>query len=50
MNGMLQSFYINIYALLDPGPTFLFVTPSVARNFHIFPDILIEPFSLTPGR
>ena len=44
--GMLQVFYVNAYAFLDPGATFSFVTPLVSRKFDVLPDILIEPFSV----
>ena len=44
--GMLQVFCINVYSLLDPGSTLSFVTPLVATKFYIFPDVLIEHFSV----
>ena len=44
---MLQVFSINIYALLDPGVTFSFVTPLEATKFDVLPDVLVEPFSVS---
>ena len=44
--GMLQVLSINVYRLLDQGATLCFVTPLVARKFDVFPDILIELFSV----
>ena len=40
---ILQVVSIEVYALLDPGPILSSDTPSVARKFDIFPDILNEP-------
>ena len=40
VTNMLQCFSINIYALLNPGATLLFITLLVARKLDIFPDIL----------
>ena len=47
VTGILQVLYINVYALLYPGATLLFVTPLVARKFKVLPDVLMEPFSVT---
>ena len=47
VTGMLQVFWIDVYALDDPGDTLSFVTPLIARKFNIFPDILNEPFIVT---
>ena len=44
---MLRVFSIDVYALLDTGATFSFVTPLIARKFDILPDILNEPFMVT---
>ena len=41
---MLKFFSLNVYALLYPGPTLSFITPLVAKEFDILPDILHEPF------
>jgi len=43
---MLQVFSINVYALLDRGGTFSFVTPLMAMKFYMLPDVLDEPFSI----
>ncbi|XP_070017470.1 uncharacterized protein [Nicotiana sylvestris] len=37
----------DIYALIDPGSTFSYVTPFVAMEFGIEPDQLHEPFSVS---
>ncbi|XP_049381232.1 uncharacterized protein LOC125845741 [Solanum stenotomum] len=37
VTGVLQVFTINVYALLDPGATLSFVTPSVAMKFDVLP-------------
>ncbi|WMV37431.1 hypothetical protein MTR67_030816 [Solanum verrucosum] len=44
---MLKVFHLDFYALLDPGDTLSFVMPYVAMRFDIFPDVLIEPFSIS---
>ena len=44
---MLKVFFIDVYALLDPGATLSFVTPLVAKKFEILPDILNEPFMMS---
>ena len=44
VTGMQKVFYLDVYALLYPGATLSFVTPLVAKNFDILPDILHEPF------
>ena len=41
---MLQVFYVNVYALLDPGASLYFVIPLVARKFDVLPDVLVKPF------
>ena len=33
-----------MYALLDPGATFSFVTPLIDKKFDVLPDILHEHF------
>ena len=43
VTGMLKVFYIDLYALLDPGATLSFVTPLVAKKIDILPNILHEP-------
>ncbi|XP_049394710.1 uncharacterized protein LOC125858999 [Solanum stenotomum] len=47
VNGMLQVFSIDVYALLDPGATLSFVTSFVAMKFEILPNVLEEPFSVS---
>ena len=44
VSDILQVFSLNAYALVDSGATLSFVTPLVARNFDILPDILNKPF------
>ena len=44
VTGMLKVFSPDVYSLLDPGATLSFVTPLVAKNFDILPDILHESF------
>ena len=44
VTDVLQVFSLNAYALLDLGATLSFVTPLVARNFYILPDILNKTF------
>ena len=47
MTGMLKIFTLDVYALLDLGATFSFVTPLVAKKFYVLPDILHEPFQVS---
>ena len=47
VTGMLQFFYLDVYALLDLGAILSFVTPLIDRKFVILPDILNEPFIIT---
>ena len=47
VTDMLKVFSIDVYALLDPGATFSFVTPLVAKKFDILPDILHEHFMVS---
>ena len=44
---MLKVFSLDIYALIDPGPTSLFVTPLVAKKIDILPDIFYETFMVS---
>ncbi|XP_070017152.1 uncharacterized protein [Nicotiana sylvestris] len=37
----------DVYALIDPGSTFSYITPFVAMEFGIEPDQLHEPFSVS---
>ena len=43
---MLQVFTVNVYVFYDPGTTFSFATPLVARKFDLLLDLHIEPFSV----
>ncbi|KAH0678989.1 hypothetical protein KY284_020074 [Solanum tuberosum] len=47
VNGMIQVFNFNFYALLDPGASLSFVTPYVAMNFNVLPEQLSEPFRVS---
>ncbi|XP_049388796.1 uncharacterized protein LOC125853135 [Solanum stenotomum] len=47
VTGILQVFSIDVYALLDPGSTFSFVTPFVVMKFEVPPEELKEPFSVS---
>ena len=44
VTGLLKVFYIDAYALLDPGDTLSFVTPLVAKKFDMLLDTLHEHF------
>ena len=44
VTGMLKVFSIDVYAVVDPDVTLLFVTPLLAKKFDILPDIFLEPF------
>jgi len=41
---MLKVIHLDVYALLDPGATFSFVTPYVAMRFGVSLNVLSEPF------
>ena len=43
-NGNFLVFSFPVYALLDPSSTLYMVTPFVANQFYILPEILHEPF------
>ena len=47
MTGKSKVFSIDVFSLHDPCVTLSFVTPLVAINFDIFPDILNEPFMVS---
>ncbi|KAF3658963.1 60S ribosomal protein L7a [Capsicum annuum] len=47
VTGTLQAYHLHIYALLDPGAFLSFVTPYIAINFRVSPEILAEPFSVS---
>ena len=40
---MLRIFQFDVYALLDPGSSFSYVTPLIAVNFEMSPEIIPEP-------
>ena len=40
---MLRIFQFNVFALLDPGSNFSYVTPLTAVNFEMSPEIIPEP-------
>ena len=40
---MLRIFQFNLYALLDPGSSFSYVTRLIAVNFEMSPEIIPEP-------
>ena len=42
--SMLKVFHLDVYTLLDPSDTLPFVTPYVARRFHILPPVLLDLF------
>ena len=37
ITGMLKIFDLDVYDLIDPGATLSFVTPFVAKKFHVTP-------------
>ncbi|XP_047249949.1 uncharacterized protein LOC124885740 [Capsicum annuum] len=43
VTGILCVFQFDVYALLDPGSSFPYVTPLVAVNFEVSPEIVSEP-------
>ena len=43
VTGMIQVLSTSVYALLDPGCTFSFVTPLLALTFEILPEVLHDP-------
>ena len=40
---MLHIFQFDVYALLDPGSSFSYVTPLIFVNFEMSPEIIPEP-------
>ncbi|XP_069144343.1 uncharacterized protein [Solanum lycopersicum] len=46
VTGMLQVFFVNVYALLDLCATLSFVTHLVDRKFDVLSNLLVEPFSV----
>ena len=50
VTSMLQVFSVNVYAFLDPGATFPFVTTLVAWKFDLLPDFFyLTLFGLYPN-
>ncbi|XP_049360778.1 uncharacterized protein LOC125825494 [Solanum verrucosum] len=47
VTGMLKVFLIDVYVLLDPGATLSFVTPFVAMQFDMLPEVLLQPFMVS---
>ncbi|WMV57929.1 hypothetical protein MTR67_051314 [Solanum verrucosum] len=47
VTGMLKVFHLDVYDLLDPGATLLFVTPYVAMSFDVGPEILSNLFHVS---
>ena len=47
VNGLLKTFFIDIYSLLDHGVIMSFVTPLVGKMFDILPYIIHEPFIMS---
>ncbi|KAF3657764.1 Protein transport protein-like [Capsicum annuum] len=43
VTGMLRIFQFDMYALLDPGSSFSYVTPLIAVNFEMSPEAIPEP-------
>ncbi|MCF7184034.1 hypothetical protein L3H42_11085, partial [Corynebacterium sp. MC-13] len=47
ITGMLKVFDFDVYALIDPGATLSFVTPFVAKKFHVEPELLCESYEVS---
>ncbi|KAH0754464.1 hypothetical protein KY290_024734 [Solanum tuberosum] len=47
VTGMLKIFDFDVYALIDPGASLSFVTPFVAKKFHVEPDLLRESYKVS---
>ena len=47
VTGMLQIFDLDVYTLIDPGATLSFVTPLVARKFHVESELLHESYEVS---
>ena len=51
VTGTLSIFSYNVYALIDPGSTLLYITPLVTEKFKRAPTLLNKPFEVsTPNR
>lgn len=44
--SMLKVFDFDVYALIDPGVTFSFVTPLNVKKFHVEPKLLCESYEV----
>ena len=44
---MLYIFQFDVYALLDPGSSFSYVTPLIAVNFEMSPEIIPKPILIS---
>ncbi|KAH0710891.1 hypothetical protein KY284_012318 [Solanum tuberosum] len=47
VTGMLQIFDLDVYTLIDPGATLSFVTPLVAKKFHVESELLYESYEVS---
>ncbi|PHT42943.1 Serpin-ZX [Capsicum baccatum] len=47
VTGALQVYHLHVYDLLGLETSLLFVTPYIAVNFRVSPEILAEPFSVS---
>ncbi|KAH0649063.1 hypothetical protein KY285_034311 [Solanum tuberosum] len=47
VTGMLQIFDLDVYTLIDSGATLSFVTPLVARKFHVGSELLHESYEVS---
>ena len=47
VTGKLWIFHVHVYALIDPGASFSFVTSYIVVDFEFSPKILAEPFSVS---
>ncbi|KAH0746323.1 hypothetical protein KY285_007980 [Solanum tuberosum] len=47
ITGMLKIFDFDVYALIDPGASLSFVTPFVAKKFHVEPELLRESYKVS---
>ena len=47
VTSMLKVFTVNVYALIDPGDKLSFVTPLIAKQFDILPNISNERFMVS---
>lgn len=45
--GMLKVFYYDIYTLIDLGVTLSFLTLFIAKELHVCPELLCEPYEVS---